>query len=217
MKLSQVAAQLYTVRDFTKTPKDIAAALKRIRAIGYGAVQVSCIGPIADDELARILKGEGLVCCGTHEDGERLLADPQGFVEHLRKLDCRITTYPWPGERRFDSLEIVRSLKIPIREIRLTGGGAKSAVWRQIQADVFQDTVVTINAEEGPAFGAAIIAGVGTGVYRDFKDATGKLIRVTRRIEPNPQTAKVYDRQYALFQKLYAHLKEDFAALAASR
>ncbi len=108
MKLSQVAAQLYTVRDFTKTPKDIAAALKRIRAIGYGAVQVSCIGPIADDELARILKGEGLVCCGTHEDGERLLADPQGFVEHLRKLDCRITTYPWPGERRFDSLEIVR-------------------------------------------------------------------------------------------------------------
>lgn len=108
MKSNQLACQLYTVRDHLKTPRDIAATLKKVRAIGYEAVQVSCLGPIADDELAQLLKGEGLVCCATHEDGERLLSDPLPIVDRLGKLSCRITTYPWPGENRFGALEDVR-------------------------------------------------------------------------------------------------------------
>lgn len=113
-----------------------------------------------------------------------------------------------------DSLEIIRSLKIPIREIRLTGGGARSATWRQIQADVFEHPVVTINVEEGPAFGAAIIAGVGTGVFRSFEDATERMIKVTRTVEPIAANARVYEKSYRLFRKLYADLKDDFGEVA---
>lgn len=116
-----------------------------------------------------------------------------------------------------DSLEIIRSLKIPVAEIRLTGGGGKSPVWQQILADVFGQAVVTINAEEGPAFGAAIIAGVGTGVYSDFGQAAGKLIKVTREISPDPARSQAYERPYKLFGKLYADLRDDFAALADMR
>jgi xylulokinase len=111
-----------------------------------------------------------------------------------------------------DSLEIVRDLRIPVNEIRLTGGGAKSAIWRQIQADVFGQRCVTINVEEGPAFGAAIIAGVGTGVFRDFAQASDKIISVTRTVEPNARNAAVYEKRYELFRRLYRDLKESFAA-----
>ena len=97
MNLHQVAAQLYTVRDHLKTPREIAASLRKLRAIGYEAVQASGLGPIDDSELARILKNEGLACCATHEDGELLFANPERVIEKLQKLDCRITTYPWPG------------------------------------------------------------------------------------------------------------------------
>src|SRR5208283_1385186 len=73
MKIKQVAAQLYTVREFAKTPAEIGQTLKKIRAIGYQAVQLSGLGPISESELVAILKGEGLVCCATHEDGNMIL------------------------------------------------------------------------------------------------------------------------------------------------
>lgn len=113
-----------------------------------------------------------------------------------------------------DSLEIIRSLGIPINEIRLTGGGARSATWRQIQADVFQQPVVTINVEEGPAFGAAIIAGVATNVFDSFKDASQRLIKVTREVKPNRENSATYGQYYRLFQKLYGDVRGDFATLA---
>lgn len=113
-----------------------------------------------------------------------------------------------------DSMEIIRSLKIPVNEIRLTGGGAKSPTWRQIQADVFEHPVVTINVEEGPAFGAAIIAGVGTGVFASFEQATERIIKVTRTIEPIAENSRAYEKSYALFRKLYGDLKDDFAIAA---
>ncbi len=113
-----------------------------------------------------------------------------------------------------DSLEIIRSLKIPVNQIRVTGGGGKSAAWRQILADVFGQPVFTINAEEGPAYGAAIIAGVATGVFADFKSATDRLIRVTREVKPVAANCRAYERPYALFRRLYADLKDDFAQAA---
>ena len=96
MKTSQIAAQLYTCRDLLKTPDQIATTLRRIRAVGYQAVQLSGLGPIEDEELLRILDGEGLVCCATHESGEKILDDPQWVVERLSKLGCRYTAYPFP-------------------------------------------------------------------------------------------------------------------------
>jgi sugar phosphate isomerase/epimerase len=97
MKVTQLAAQLFTCRDILKTPAEIAATLRRVRAVGYQAVQVSGMGPIAEDELLRILDGEGLVCCATHEPGDKILNDPQAVVERLQKLRC----LPSPSRSRF--------------------------------------------------------------------------------------------------------------------
>jgi sugar phosphate isomerase/epimerase len=97
MKLEQIALQLYTLRDHLKTPADIRATLKKVRAIGYPAVQVSGMGPIPEEELVAILKGEGLVLCATHEDGNVIRQTPEKVVERLAKLGCRHTAYPWPA------------------------------------------------------------------------------------------------------------------------
>ena len=109
MKTKQIAAQLYTVRDFLKTPPEIAQSLKKIRAIGYQAVQLSGLGPISESELVAILKGEGLTCCATHEDSDMILSEPQRVVEHLQKLGCPLTAYAWPAGIKFDTLPDVKS------------------------------------------------------------------------------------------------------------
>lgn len=96
MKIQQVAAQLYTLRDFIKTPADIATTLKKVRKLGYQAVQVSAMGPIAEDELVKILEGEGLALCATHEDATTILDSPHAVVERLKKLNCKYTAYPFP-------------------------------------------------------------------------------------------------------------------------
>jgi sugar phosphate isomerase/epimerase len=97
MKIENVAAQLFTCRDLLKTPTDIAHTLKRLRKIGYQAVQVSGMGPIAEEELNAILDGEGLICCATHESGETILNNPARVIERLQKLRCKYTAYPFPG------------------------------------------------------------------------------------------------------------------------
>ena len=96
MKISQVALQLYTLRDFAKTQADLAATLRRVREIGYEAVQVSGIGPIDHVELVAMLKGEGLVCCATHEDSDVILNEPGKAIARLQALGCRHTAYPYP-------------------------------------------------------------------------------------------------------------------------
>ena len=75
-----------------------------------------------------------------------------------------------------DSMEIMRELGLSVTQVRSTGGGARSSLWRQIQADIYGAEVVTVNAEEGPAFGAAILAAVGTGVYDTVEEATDDLV-----------------------------------------
>ena len=97
MKIDQVALQLYTLRDYLKTPADITASLKKVAAIGYRSVQASGLGPIGETELSTILQGEGLTLCATHEDSNTIRKDPQWVVEHLRKLDCKYTAYPYPA------------------------------------------------------------------------------------------------------------------------
>lgn len=110
MKINQLAAQLYSVREFLKTPADIAVSLKKIRTIGYQAVQVSGMGPIAEDELVKLCRDNGLAICATHEPSDKILSDPQAIVTRLKKLDCRITAYPYPGGIKFDTLDSVRDL-----------------------------------------------------------------------------------------------------------
>jgi sugar phosphate isomerase/epimerase len=86
-----IAAQLYTVRDYTKTPADIARTLQRVRKIGYEAVQLSTLGKIEPAELGKMLSGEGLVCCATHVSPERLRDEAAAVIEEHRLWNCRYT------------------------------------------------------------------------------------------------------------------------------
>ena len=109
MKRSQIAAQLYTVRDFLKTPAEVAESLRKVREIGYEAVQLSGLGPIGEDELAQLLDGEGLTCCATHEDGDEILNAPEKVVEHLKKLGCKMTAYPYPSGIALNTMDEVKA------------------------------------------------------------------------------------------------------------
>jgi sugar phosphate isomerase/epimerase len=91
MATSVLAAQLYTLREFTKTPADIAATLKRVRQIGYTAVQVSGMGKIDPKELNTILKGEGLTCCATHIPLDRMKNETQAVIDDHRLWGCSYT------------------------------------------------------------------------------------------------------------------------------
>jgi sugar phosphate isomerase/epimerase len=110
MKVSQIGAQLYTCRDILKTPDEIAQTLKRLRQAGYEAVQVSGMGPIAEEELVRILDGEGLTCCATHESADEIRKKPEQVIERLKKLNCSLTAYPFPADVDMTSLSSLKSL-----------------------------------------------------------------------------------------------------------
>jgi sugar phosphate isomerase/epimerase len=122
--MKQLAAQTYTVRDHLEKPADIAASLKKIRRIGYEAVQLSGLGPIDDSELAKMLRGEGLVCCATHENGEMILNEPDKIAAKLDKLDCRYTAYPCPPAEYMASIDSVRTLA---KRLDAAGGALRKA------------------------------------------------------------------------------------------
>jgi len=88
---TRIAAQLFTLRDFTKTPADIVRTMTRVREIGYRAVQCSALGPIDPAELRRILDAQGLFCCATHVGFERMRDDPQGVIAEHKILGCPLT------------------------------------------------------------------------------------------------------------------------------
>jgi len=107
MKLSQVAAQLYTCRETLGDAAGIAKTLTRLREIGYTAVQASALGPISYEEFDRILADTGMVCCATHEPASDILNTPAKVVDRLRALRCKITAYPFPHEVDLSSRESV--------------------------------------------------------------------------------------------------------------
>ncbi len=105
-----------------------------------------------------------------------------------------------------DGLEIMRGLGVPIDEIRATGGGAKSPLWLQLQADIYGTPVATLAAEEGPAYGAALLAGVGVGVFADVAEAVDTCVRVAGVTAPNPANGAVYAEAYAAYRTVYPAL-----------
>src|SRR5690606_33469318 len=108
MQVRQLAAQLYTLRDFCKTPADVAQTLKKVRAIGYEAVQVSGIVTMPEEELKAMLDGEGLVCCATHEAPQKIIEETASVIERLQKLDCKYTALPSPGTYDVSTLAAAR-------------------------------------------------------------------------------------------------------------
>jgi xylulokinase len=106
-----------------------------------------------------------------------------------------------------DAFEIFRELGAPMNAVRLGGGGSHSALWRQIQADVYGQAVETIAADEGAAFGAAILAGVGAGAWPTVDAACSQAVRRAERVEPNPAAREVLDRNYEIYRRLYPALR----------
>lgn len=114
-----------------------------------------------------------------------------------------------------DSLEIIREQHIPVEAVRVSGGGAKSPLWRQILADVFGLPVDLAGAAEGPAYGAAILAAVGMNYFASVEEASHTLIRVTSSAVPAKDRQKRYQAMYDVYQGLYGTLKDTFKKTAA--
>jgi xylulokinase len=101
-----------------------------------------------------------------------------------------------------------------ITQVRASGGGTKSALWRGILASVLGCELVTVNTTEGAAFGAALLAGVGSGAWKDTAAACAQTIKITGRTEPNAASVETYLNSYAIYRDLYPALKDDFARMA---
>jgi xylulokinase len=106
-----------------------------------------------------------------------------------------------------DSFTIFDEMKIPVNSIRLGGGGARSPLWRQIQADVYAHEVEIVEAEEGAAYGAAILAGVGAGGWPSVEQACDAVVRVAKRIAPNAKDSAAMQKAYPTYRKIYPALK----------
>ncbi len=101
MKTTQIAAQLYTVRDFTKTETDIAETMKKVKQLGYDAVQCSALGPVSPRKLKNIVDGEGIAICATHTDYARMRDEPQAVIEEHQLWGCKHAAIGGiPGEYR---------------------------------------------------------------------------------------------------------------------
>ena len=106
-----------------------------------------------------------------------------------------------------DSFEILKELNVPCDTIRLGGGGARSELWRQIQADVYDHEVETVEAEEGAAYGVAILAGVAAGAWPTVDAACDEVVRTKTRVRPDPNAAKLFHRQYRKYVAIYPALR----------
>ncbi|MBM7555655.1 xylulokinase [Halanaerobacter jeridensis] len=113
-----------------------------------------------------------------------------------------------------DSLELIKEQGVEIDEVRVIGGGAKSDLWQQILADILGEEISLLNIEEGPAFGAALIAGVGVGIYDDFAEATSNILKIEKTVAPISENSDNYEKYYNLYKQLYTSLKDDFKDLA---
>ena len=106
-----------------------------------------------------------------------------------------------------DSLEVARSIGVDPKRTKICGGGAKSPLWRKIIANVMNMKVDIIESEEGPGYGAAILAAVGCGVYPSVEEAAKKLVKVVATEEPDPELVAKYEERYRKFRKFYPALK----------
>ncbi len=102
-----------------------------------------------------------------------------------------------------DSFTLFAEMGVPVKNIRLGGGGARSSLWRQIQADVYGHEVEIVETEEGAAYGAAILAGVGAKMWSSVDAACAEAVRVAKRVAPQPDVVKQMNASYAAYRRVY--------------
>lgn len=105
-----------------------------------------------------------------------------------------------------DTFTLFDEMAVPVRSVRLGGGGARSPLWRQVQADVYGREVEVLEADEGAAYGAALLAGVGAALWPSVDAACDAVVRVAGRVVPDPETAAMFDGRYEAFRALYGAL-----------
>jgi xylulokinase len=115
-----------------------------------------------------------------------------------------------------DTLSIFAEIGVPAHAIRLGGGGARSPIWRQIQADVYGQPVEIVAAEEGAAYGAALLAGVGAEVWPSADAACDSVIRIAQRVAPQPIDSAKLQELYKLYRRIYPSLQPVFHGLHAA-
>jgi len=114
---------------------------------------------------------------------------------------------------QLDCLNLMKDLVVTSDKVVLFGGGARLKLWRQVIADIFNIKVVTLNVEKGPSYGAAILAGVGAGIYSSVRDATDIIIKEESEVYPVKENVKIYARYYKVYRSLYSSLEKDFRNL----
>jgi xylulokinase len=112
-----------------------------------------------------------------------------------------------------DTFSLFDEMQVPVRTVRLGGGGARSRLWRQIQADVYDHEVEILAAEEGAAYGAALLAGVGAKFWPSVDEACDAVIKVQQRVRQDPTAVKALAIQYENFRQLYPALQPLFARM----
>jgi xylulokinase len=110
-----------------------------------------------------------------------------------------------------NTFSLFAEMKVPVRTVRLGGGGARSDLWRQIQADVYGYEVEILAAEEGAAYGAALLAGVGAKSWSSVDEACDAVVKAQKRVQPDPIASKALQKQYEKYRMLYPALKPVFA------
>jgi xylulokinase len=110
-----------------------------------------------------------------------------------------------------DSFTLIQNAGLgEIHQVRASGGGVKSALWRQILASILEAELVTVNTTEGAAFGAALLAGVAAGAWKDVPSASDASVRITSNTQPDPDQVEAYRRAYPGYRQLYPALKPSF-------
>jgi len=107
-----------------------------------------------------------------------------------------------------ESLEIMRELGLPAEEVRAVGGGARSALWRRLQADIYEEPIRRTVVDEGPAYGAALLGGTAAGTYRDIEEACSVVKLRDEVTEPDPEHSRIYDEYYEVYRSLYPAQKD---------
>ncbi len=115
----------------------------------------------------------------------------------------------------FDSINLIKNLGTDVRSVYVSGGAANSELWLHMIADVFNTEVIVTNAVEGAAYGAAMLAGIGTGKFYNAAQAAEALIKVTGRVEPQKEFTNVYHEAYGIYRSLYPKLKDSFADITS--
>ena len=150
--------------------------------------------PILDPDARGVFFG----LSGMHKRADMLRSLMEGVVFSLR--DC---------------LDVLREMNVPFREITATGGGGRSPLWRQMMADLFDCPIAILENKEGPALGAAMLAGVGTGVYSDVQAACKTIINRQISERPDKNRGEAYEPFYRLYKDLYIQLAAGFNRLAS--